>query len=89
MSEVNASPQSSFDEVKYNQVLKAAQSVAISFNLISQGLYQFNAMNEVKVALDFLDDLYKKIEVELEPMIAEKERIEEAKTQSSVEEAQS
>ena len=54
---------------KKEELLKSAQAIAISHNLISQGLFQGQAVKDIQTALDFLSALHQTVMAELEPML--------------------
>lgn len=54
-----------------DDLLKSAQAIAISHNLIQQGLYQGVAAKDISVALSFLETLHKNVMDELGPMMGE------------------
>lgn len=67
-----------FDQTRYETLLKTAQRLAIIHNLLGQGMFQGNARKDLNEAIPFVEEMHKGVMVELEPLMAEKERLDEA-----------
>lgn len=68
----------SFDVSRHDALLKTAQTLAIVHNLLNQGLYQGQARKDLNQAVPFIEEMHNGVLKELEPMMEEKARIDEA-----------
>lgn len=81
---VPASPaKPEFDQPRYESLLKTAQRLAIIHNLLGQGMFQGNARKDLNEAIPFVEEMHKGVMAELEPLMAEKDRLDQAEAEAA------
>ena len=81
MSKKKASKASTpaFDQAKYDSLLKTAQRLAIIHSLVNSGIFQGKFAKDIFESSAFVEEMHKGVMVELEPMQALKEKLDEEK----------
>jgi hypothetical protein len=72
--EVTATP-AEFPQARHDALLQTAQSLAIVYNLLNQGLYQGSARNDLNKVIPFVEEMHKGVLAELEPLMEQAEAI--------------
>lgn len=67
-----------FDQAKHDELFKTAHALAVTHNLLTQGIFVGNGYKDLAVAIPFITQMHEAVMKDLEPLMAAKEQSEAA-----------
>lgn len=63
-----------FNQVRYDELFQTARALAITFNLLQNGLFQGSGQKDLAIAIPFVQTMHESVMKDLTPLMEAKER---------------
>ncbi len=65
-----------FDQAKHDELFQTARALAVTHNLLTQGIFSGQGYKDLNVAIPWVESFHKSVMEQLEPLMAAKEQSE-------------
>lgn len=69
-----------FDQKRHDELFETARALAVTHNLLSNGIYQGSGYKDLSIAIPFIQTMHETVMKELEPLMDAKAQLDAAST---------